>query len=71
MAEIINLRRARKQAKRTEKDAAAATNRLAFGEAKGRKAARTAETDRQDRTLDGAMRAPVPGKTPDPDAEPR
>lgn len=68
MAEIINLRRARKQAKRAEHATTAAANRLAYGEAKASKAARTAEARRREATLNGSQRSKDgPARDQDPD----
>ena len=53
MAEIVNLRQARKQRARAEKDKAAEQNRLSFGRTKEEKALTQAERDRAARTLDG------------------
>jgi len=63
MAEIVNLRRARKAKGRAEKDRAAETNRAKFGTAKAErdlvkaretKAARDLDVRRLDRDKDGA-----------------
>lgn len=54
MAEIVNLRRARKARDRAEATAKADANRAAFGRSKAEKQAAQAETERRDRTLDGA-----------------
>lgn len=56
MAEIVNLRQARKAKKRAAGDEAAAANRARFGRTKGEKLAQEAEADRQVRLLDGARR---------------
>ena len=56
MAEVINLRLARKQKGRAAKAAHAATNRALHGESKQAKAARKAEADRARRGLDGHQR---------------
>ena len=53
MAEIINLRRARKERQRRDKESEAATNRRRFGRTKAQKAADEDTADRHDRTLDG------------------
>jgi len=58
MAEIVNLRRARKQRARVEKEAEAAANRAKFGRTKTEKARDTLEAERKDRLLDGAKRTP-------------
>lgn len=52
MAEIVNLRQARKQRARAEKDKAAEQNRLSFGRTKAEKALTQAERDKATRTLD-------------------
>lgn len=54
MAEIINLRQARKARSRTEKQDQAAANRAKFGQTKGEKAAQRIISDRAERALDGA-----------------
>ncbi len=56
MAEIVNLRMARKAKKRTGKAQAAAANRARFGQSKAAKVVRKLKADRADRTLDGAKR---------------
>lgn len=53
MAEIVNLRQARKQRARAEKDKAAEQNRLSFRRTKAEKALTRAERDKATRTLDG------------------
>ena len=58
MADVINLRTARKARARAEKDAAATVNRRLFGQTKEEKRAARDEKDRVDRTLDGARRDP-------------
>ena len=58
MAEVINLRLARKQRDRAAKAAQAASNRAVHGESKQAKAARKSETDRARRQLDGHQRDP-------------
>lgn len=57
MAEIVNLRLARKAKRRAEGDAVAATNRAKFGATKAERTKLALETNRRDRTLDGAKRA--------------
>lgn len=54
MAEIINLRQARKARSRAEKLDQAAANRAKFGQTKGEKSAQRITSDRAERTLDGA-----------------
>jgi len=58
MAEIINLRRARKARDRVASEAEAAANRLSHGRSKAEKQATRAERERLERTLDGAKRDP-------------
>ena len=58
MAEIINLRSARKARARAEKDSAAVANRRLFGQTKDEKRAAREAQARIDRTLDGAKREP-------------
>lgn len=56
MAEIINLRLARKARARYEAERQAAENRAKFGQTKAQKAIQRADAERQARTLDGARR---------------
>ena len=56
MAEVINLRQARKQKARTEKEAAAAANRVAFGRTKAGKRLTEARNEQAERRLDGHLR---------------
>lgn len=58
MAEVFNLRLARKAKARTDKASQAASNRVAFGQSKADKAARQAEAERAARHLDGHQREP-------------
>jgi len=53
MAEIINLRQARKAKNRAEKDARAAENRAKFGRAKAERNVRDAEKILAERRLEG------------------
>ncbi len=53
MAEIVNLRRARKGKARAEKDARAADSRVRFGRTKAEKREATAERARVEQKLDG------------------
>ena len=53
MAEIVNLRRVRKDKARAAKDARAADNRARFGRGKAEKRATEAERDRANSGLDG------------------
>jgi hypothetical protein len=54
MADVVNLRRARKQRNRAEKEQAAQENRVRFGRTKAGKASDTAARERQQRIVDGA-----------------
>ncbi|MEI5688251.1 DUF4169 family protein [Sphingomonas kyungheensis] len=54
MAEIINLRTARKAAARAAADRTAAANRARFGRTKSERAADDADRARVDRIVDGA-----------------
>ena len=56
MAEIVNLRRARKDRARREADTAAAANRAAFGRTPPPRDAQEAEKSLQARKLDGHRR---------------
>jgi hypothetical protein len=56
MAEIVNLRLARKAKKRDEAARAAAASRASHGETKGEKLRRRLEAERLARTLAGARR---------------
>lgn len=56
MAEIVNLRQARKARERNGKEQAAAVNRAKFGEAKSAKSARAVEQARSAKALDGQKR---------------
>ena len=58
MAEIINLRAARKARARADKEAVASANRRQFGQTKDEKRVAREEQARLDRTLDGAKREP-------------
>jgi len=58
MADIINLRRARKQRNRAASKANAAANRLSYGRNKAERKAADIEKQRLNRTLDGAKREP-------------
>ncbi len=53
MADIINLRQARKQKQRDDKERLAAANRDKFGQTKAEKQTTQKEADRQTRILDG------------------
>jgi hypothetical protein len=56
MAEIINLRNARKQKARAEKDVQAAQNRVLFGRTKAEKLQQAAEKTLADKKIDGHKR---------------
>lgn len=56
MAEIVNLRLARKQKARADKDARAEQNRVTFGRSKAEKQKTAAEKARADRHVDGHKR---------------
>lgn len=56
MAEIINLRQARKQRARADKAATADANRAAHGRTLAEREAEAAEEERRDHLLDGAKR---------------
>ena len=58
MAEIINLRQARKARARTEKEAAAAANRARFGRTKAEKQAEDAKRELTQKQLDSHKREP-------------
>ena len=53
MAEIINLRRARKQRARAEREAEAETNRARHGRTKAEKQHDATDQERHERSLDG------------------
>ncbi|GLV24574.1 DUF4169 family protein [Sphingobium sp. Cam5-1] len=56
MADIINLRQARKARARKDKEKVAAANRARFGQTKAEREVRRIEDARQDRVLDGSRR---------------
>jgi hypothetical protein len=56
MAEVVNLRLARKARQRELDAASAAANRARHGERKAERTARQTEADREARSLDGARR---------------
>jgi hypothetical protein len=56
MAEIVNLRQARKAKQRGDAERQAAANRSKHGETKGEKLRRKQEAHRLARTVDGARR---------------
>lgn len=55
MAEIVNLRRARKDKVRRERESEADANRRRFGRTKSEKAADKQQAERQRRTHDGKL----------------
>lgn len=56
MADIINLRQARKAKVRKDKEQVAAANRAKFGQTKAEREGRRIEEARQDRLLHGSRR---------------
>ena len=60
MAEIINLRMARKSRDRAQAQASAATNRALHGRTRAEKGRDKADQDRVNRALDGAKRDDIP-----------
>jgi hypothetical protein len=62
MAEIVNLRRARKSRARVEKDAQAADNRTQFGRTKAEKRVTEAERAQTKTALDGKKLDDEPGR---------
>ncbi len=56
MAEIINLRQARKAVKRKQGETMAAANRVKFGRTKAERLAQASEQERAARLIDGARR---------------
>ena len=56
MAEIVNLRQARKRKARDDREKAAEANRLAFGRTKAEKQGTKLKKNRADKTLDGYRR---------------
>lgn len=63
MAEIINLRRARKQRARQDAEAQAQQNRVAFGRSKAERSLTEAERDKAARALEGHR---LPGEDGEP-----
>jgi hypothetical protein len=61
MAEIINLRRARKAKAKTEAESQAAANRIAFGRSKAEKETGRAVQSLETQRLDGHRLEPKPG----------
>lgn len=66
MAEIINLRRVRKQRARQEAEQQAQQNRITFGRTKAERSLTEAERDKAARTLDGHRLASPPDDEPKP-----
>ncbi|MGO4735166.1 DUF4169 family protein [Bosea sp. 2KB_26] len=60
MAEIINLRRARKQRQRVAAEAKADQNRIDFGRSKAERSLAEARREKAARELDGHKLAPPP-----------
>ena len=58
MAELINLRQARKRTERAEREREAEQNRLAHGEPKHVRKQRSAEAEKKARALDAHRRTP-------------
>lgn len=65
MAEVINLRMARKRKERAEAEVRAASNRALHGRTKAEKNKQRAEQARLDRTVEGARRDAEPLKSQD------
>jgi hypothetical protein len=63
MAEIVNLRRARKQRARQDAEAQAEQNRITFGRSKAERTQTQAERDKAARQLDGHRLGDDDGKT--------
>jgi hypothetical protein len=64
MADIINLRLARKAKARSDAAKTAEANRAKHGQTSGQKAATQAEQARLAKTIDGAKRSPPPPRWP-------
>jgi hypothetical protein len=62
MAEIVNLRRARKAKAKAEAETKAAANRVAFGRSKAEREATRAATSLETQRLDGHHLQPKPGE---------
>ena len=71
MAELVNLRRARKARQRAEQEAQAAENRARFGRPKAEKRLEAARAEKARRDLEGKRREPgdAPGSRGAPDPE--
>ena len=63
MAEIVNLRRVRKQRARQDAEAQAEQNRISFGRTKAERKSTEAERDKATRQLDGHRLSDDDGKT--------
>ena len=66
MAEIINLRQARKARDRKAADQAAAEARVRHGRTKGQRAKEQTEAERLARTLDQSLREPAAARRDNP-----
>lgn len=66
MAEIINLRMARKQKARTEREKTALENRALHGRSKAERIAERTASDRASTLLDGHRREPAKDTTDEP-----
>jgi hypothetical protein len=62
MAEIVNLRRARKAKARQDAATTAAANRLTFGQSKAHKTAKAVETAHTEKALDRHQLDTLPNK---------
>ena len=72
MAEVINLRRARKARERADAEAQAAENRVRYGRPKAEKRLEAARAEKERRDLEGKRRDPgdaPPGSRGAPDPE--
>ncbi|MGN6306096.1 MAG: DUF4169 family protein [Mesorhizobium sp.] len=63
MAEIVNLRHARKQKARAEKERTAAGNRAAYGRTKDERERQRRLDEQANRFVDGHRREPAPDET--------
>ncbi|QDC00008.1 DUF4169 family protein [Mesorhizobium sp. 8] len=63
MAEIVNLRQARKQKARADKERAAAGNRAAYGRTKDERERQRRLDEQAGRFIDGHLREPAPDET--------
>lgn len=66
MAEIVNLRRARKARERDERDRKAAENRVAYGRTKAERRSAAAERAKDGRAAAGGLLDPARQGTPAP-----